>query len=94
VDVLLRGSRAGSSRRPDYLLVVGSGESVPGGAAYFLECKGTGDPGECRDQLTTAVGQISGPVLGYSAQAGLAVSTVTGASQVVLYSTGNGRRQS
>jgi hypothetical protein len=82
VDVLLRGSHTGSSRRPDYLLVAGPGETAPDGMAYFLECKGTSDPRKCGQQLTTAVQQITGPVLGYSAQAGLAVSTVAGATQV------------
>ena len=82
VDVLLRGSRAGSSRRPDYLLVAGSDGAVPDGMAYFLECKGTNDPRVRGQQLTAAVRQVTGPVPGYPAHTGLAVSTVAGATQV------------
>jgi hypothetical protein len=82
VNVLLRGSRAGSSRRPDYLLVAGSDGAAPDGMAYFLECKGTNDPRACGQQPTTAVQQITRPVLGYPAHAGLVVSTVAGATQV------------
>jgi len=82
VDVLLRGSRAGSSRRPDYLLVARSNRAVPDGMAYFLECKGTNDPRARGRQLTAAIRQITGPVPGCPAHAGLAVSTVAGATQV------------
>ena len=82
VDVLLRGSGAGSSGRADYVLVAGPGGDQPDGRVYFLECKGTSDPRDCGQQLTKAVGQIRGPVLEYAAQMGLAVSTVAAASQV------------
>ena len=82
VDVLLRGTRAGSSGRPDYLLVAGSDGARPDGMAYLLECKGTNDPRVRGQQLTAAVRQITGPVPGYPAHAGLAVSTVAGATQV------------
>ena len=62
VDVLLRGTRAGSSGRPDYLLVAGSDGARPDGMAYLLECKGTNDPRVRGQQLTAAVRQITGPV--------------------------------
>lgn len=82
VDVLLRGSGAGSSGRADYVLVAGPDEDEPAGRVYFLECKGTSDPQDCGRQLAKAVGQVAGRVLGYAARAGLAASTVAGVSQV------------
>lgn len=82
VDVLLRGSGAGSSGRADYVLVTGPDGGSPDGRVYFLECKGTSDPGDCGRQLTRAAGQVTAPVLGYAARTGLAVSTVAAAAQV------------
>jgi hypothetical protein len=82
VDVLLRGSGSGSSGRADYVLVAGSDEAESGSRVWFLECKGTSDPRHCAQQLAKAVEQLAEPVLGYTVHAGLAVSTVTGASQV------------
>jgi hypothetical protein len=82
VDVLLRGSGAGSSGRADYVLVAGPDEDEPDGRVYFLECKGTSDPQDCGRQLTKAVRQVAERILGYAARAGLAASTVTSVSQV------------
>ena len=81
VDLMLGGTGLGSSRRPDYMLVVGPDEVWPQGMVLSLECKGTSNPANRGEQLTTAIEQLAKPLFGYSVP-GLAVSTVTGARQV------------
>jgi hypothetical protein len=81
VDLLLHNSGRASSRRPDYVLVAGPGEGRPQEERRYLECKGTSDPKDSLEQMVKAVGQVAGPMLGSSAS-GIAVSTVTGATQL------------
>jgi hypothetical protein len=81
IDVDLLPNGYGSPRRPDYVPVASSCGSPVKGSVRFLECKGTSNPKDSRDQYAKAVEQIAIPLRGHSAP-GIAVSTVTGPGQV------------